>query len=78
MQFSSAISTDTDLEAACRSAVRRARHELGDAEVTLCAVFASATFRQLDSLPAVIADEVDASCTIGCCGGGVVGGGREV
>lgn len=77
MHFGSAISTRQDLAAACAEAGALARAKI-DAPIDLCVAFVSAAFRDLDRVPALLAQAVGARCLIGCTGGGIIGGGEEV
>lgn len=78
MRFSSAISTSSSLEEACREAASRARAGLEGAPADLCLVFASAGYPEIARVPILVQDHCEARCLVGCTGGGIVGGGREV
>jgi len=79
MRFASALSTTPRLEAAAAAACEAARRDLGDGTVDLAVVFASASYGpDLDRLPTLVHEALSPRALLGCSGGGIVGGGREV
>lgn len=76
MQFASALSTAPRLDQAIGEVVA----SLGrPAPIDLCVVFASPHYRgDLELLPALLGEHLHPRNLIGCTGGGIIGGGREV
>ncbi len=79
MLISSALSTKSDLEEACREAATSARKALHGESVDLCIVFASDHFANvMQQVPVLISEELSPKHLIGCSGGGIIGDGFEV
>ena len=78
MRFSSAISTDPDVEKACHEAAESARAELGEGPIDLCCAFVNARSADKERVPAILGELLDPRALIGCSGGGIIGGGTEV
>src|SRR5262245_53223300 len=78
MRFAAALSTHASLDGACREAARDAREALGPGPVDLCVAFVAAGYAALERAPVLLMEELDARTLIGCSGGGIIGGGREV
>ena len=78
MRFSSALSTASSLEDACHEAMAIARAGLDGITPDLCVLFTSAGYRELERAPVLAQDLCGARTLVGCTGGGIVGGGKEV
>lgn len=79
MRFCSALSTLPRLDDAVAEVCERARAGLGRVPIDLCAVFASASFGDdLDRLPTHLHEALSPRALLGCTGGGIIGGRREV
>lgn len=82
MWFRTALSTETDLEQACREAASLATKELDDVGdgggVDLCIAFASPSYGSLDGVGDLLSDCTGARRLVGCSGGGIIGAGLEV
>ena len=78
VQFSSAVSTRHELEAACAEAAERAQAQL-TGKPDLCVAFVSPnTLGDPRRLPVLLHERLGPRVLIGCSGGGVIGGGTEV
>jgi small ligand-binding sensory domain FIST len=78
MRFRTALSPSIDLESACREAIERVQGG-GDGAPDLAIVFVSPnTLGDPRRVPELILDRLAPRCLIGCSGGGVIAGGREV
>jgi len=78
MKWSSAVSTQPDLDAAVHETVSRIRADLG-AGPDLAVVFVSPHHAsRYGEVPARLRSELGARVLVGCSAGGVIGGGHEV
>lgn len=79
MRWASAVDTDNSLRAAVEHAAETVFLGLGRQEPDLAVVFISAEHAaHFDALPALLQREFENVFIFGCCGGGVIGGGREI
>jgi len=79
MIWASAISTSSELESSIEECVNSIKSKLGSAPVDLAIIFVSPHFSEKYSeLPALISQRLPFVHLIGCSGGGIVGGGKEI
>ncbi len=79
MRWASAVDTDNSLRAAVEHAAETVFLGLGRQEPDLAVVFVSAQHAaHFDALPALLQREFENVFIFGCCGSGVIGGGREI
>ncbi|MEZ5964450.1 MAG: FIST C-terminal domain-containing protein [Planctomycetota bacterium] len=79
MRFASALSTRPNLEDALAEACESLRRQIGTTSIDMCAVFASAGYGDdLDRLPTNVHEALAPRTLLGCTGGGIVGGRREI
>jgi small ligand-binding sensory domain FIST len=79
MRWASAVDTDNSLRAAVEHAAESVFLGLGRQEPDLAVVFVSAEHAaHFDAVPALLKREFENVFIFGCCGGGVIGGGREI
>lgn len=79
MRWASAVDTDNSLRAAVEHAAETVFLGLGRQEPDLAIVFVSAEHSaHFDAIPALLQREFENVFMFGCCGGGVIGGGREI
>lgn len=79
MKWVSTISTKDTIEACIEEASAAIREQLGDLEAHLTLVFVSPHFREKFKLaPLLLRERLVSGTTIGCSGGGIIGGGKEV
>ena len=79
MKWSSAVSEKTSLSEAVEECALKVREDLGGDRPDLVVGFVSAEHEpKYDSVTALVREALDGRVFIGCCGGGVVGEGREV
>lgn len=79
MQITTAISTETDLEHACRMAAAEALAAMDGAEVDLCLLFVSHTYGPAAAeAPALVTTLVDPTRLTGCVARGIIGNGIEI
>lgn len=79
MKWATAVSIDSDPAAAVAQVVAAARRTLGGASADLVLLFVSPHHAAAyEALAAAVAHEFEGGVLIGCSGGGVVGGGREI
>ena len=79
MQWVSAISTASPLEAAVREVTTSVTRDLGGAPPDLAVAFVSEQHQgEYERLPALVRGQLAPRHLIGCSAGGVIGGGREV
>ena len=79
MRWASAVDTDNSLRAAVEHAAETVFLGLGRQEPDLAIVFVSAEHAaHFDAIPALLQREFENVFMFGCCGGGVIGGGREI
>ena len=79
MRWSSAVDTNRSLDVAVERAVESVFLGLEREEPDLLIAFVSAHHApRFDALPELIRREFDGALLFGCCGCGVIGGGREI
>jgi small ligand-binding sensory domain FIST len=79
MRWASAVDTDTSLRAAVEHAAETVFLGLGRQEPDLAIVFVSAEHAaHFDAVPTLLKREFENVFMVGCSGGGVIGGGREI
>ena len=79
MKWSSKVSEEFSLKSAVDECVSHVRSELGQAEPDLAVVFISAHHSpDFEDLPVLLQERLNPRLLIGCSGGGVIGGGKEV
>jgi len=79
MRWASAISTVPDLDAAIDETATALRRGLGDVRPDLAIVFVSPHHQPAyERVPRVIAERLAPAMLLGCSGGGIIGGGREI
>lgn len=79
MRWASFVSEEPELPVAARQAAQEVRRQLAGADPDLLLVFVSAHHEEdYELVPAEVASYFPGATLIGCSGGGVVGGGREV
>lgn len=79
MRWSSVLSTQTEPDVAAAVAVASIRDQLGESAPDLVLIFASGhSVEAWDVFLAIIRDAFPDATVLGCSGGGVIGGGREV
>ena len=79
MEWATAISRNTSVEAAISECSERVSRDLGPGEVSLAALFATPHFAAyFPRMHRLIEDRLSPETLIGCSGGGVIGGGEEV
>jgi len=79
MRWASAVDTDRSLSSAVERAAESVFLGLGREEPDLLLAFVSAEHAaRFDALPELISREFDGALLFGCCGRGVIGGGREI
>lgn len=79
MKWASSISTESTIDACIEQTVAAIREQLGDRETHLTVIFVSPHFKEsYDRIQDVIRQRLDPGILIGCSGGGIIGGGREV
>jgi small ligand-binding sensory domain FIST len=79
MRWASAVDTDSSLRAAVERAAETVFIGLGRQDPDLAVVFVSAEHAaHFDAVIALVRREFESTYVFGCCGGGVIGGGREI
>ena len=79
MKWVSAISAKATVEGCVEEAVASVRKQLDGLEAHLIVVFVSPHFQEKYALiPLLIRERIVSGVLIGCSGGGIIGGGREV
>ena len=80
MQWASAISQQNTLRAALSEGAASVRNALGDATADLAVVFASSEYAaDYANLPDLVSELLGPrALTLGCSGGGIIGGGAEI
>ena len=80
MQWASAISQQNNLRAALSEGAASVRNTLGDAPADLAVVFASSEYAaDYANLPDLVSELLGPrALTLGCSGGGIIGGGAEI
>lgn len=79
MRWASAVDTDSSLRAAVERAAETVFLGLGRQEPDLAVVFVSAEHApHFDAVITLLRREFESAFVFGCCGGGVIGGGREI
>jgi small ligand-binding sensory domain FIST len=79
MQWAAGGSDDERLERAVARAASAVRQQLGSCPADLVVAFVSPHHAaEYDRVPALVASELGGGVLLGCSGGGVIGGGREI
>lgn len=79
MKWASSISTQPTIEKCVAETTAAVREQLGGLEPHLTVLFVSPHFKEkYDLIPAVLSEQMNAGFLLGCSGGGIIGGGREV
>jgi small ligand-binding sensory domain FIST len=79
MKWASSIQNSASLEKCVRMALDEVKTELGKEPMDLAFLFVSSAYRsELVDLWPVIRNEFKSKFVIGCTGGGIIGGGREI
>src|ERR1700675_4010676 len=79
MKWASAISTSSELEYSIEECVESIKNQLGSDPVDLAIIFISPHFSdRYPELPSLILDKLPSPHLIGCSGGGIIGGGKEI
>ncbi len=79
MKWASAASDDSDLERAIARAANALRAELAGCQPDLLIAFVSPHHAAgYDRAPALLSEAIPGALLLGCSGGGVIGGGREI
>ena len=79
MKWVSAVSVQATVEGCVEEAVESVRKQLDGLEAHLIVVFVSPHFKEKYPLiPLIIRERIASGVLIGCSGGGIIGGGREV
>ena len=79
MKWASTISAKNTIEDCIEEATAYIRYQLGDKEAHLTLVFISPHFREKFKLvPLLMRERLVSDTMIGCSGGGIIGGGKEV
>jgi small ligand-binding sensory domain FIST len=79
MKWASHLSTQDNIEACIDEAVEAVRNQLENSPAHLTVIFVSPQFKeQYEEIPGMIRQRMDLGLLLGCSGGGIVGGGKEV
>jgi len=79
MKWASHISTQETIEACVEEAVASVSQQLADREADLTVIFVSPHFRtQYRAIPQLLKDRMPVGLLLGCSGGGIIGGGKEI
>ena len=79
MQWTSAISSEPDLDRALDALERELKPALGASPVDLAVVFVSPHYQEVyGRIPELVGDRFGPRALIGCSAAGVIGGGREL
>lgn len=79
MKWVSTISTKESLEDCIEEATADIRNQLGELEAHLTLVFISPHFREkFKRVPPILRERLVTGTMIGCSGGGIIGGGKEI
>ena len=79
MKWASHVSIKNNIEECIDESIKAVRNKMGDDEVHLTVVFVSPQFKdKYEEIPKLIRERMAPGFFLGCSGGGIVGGGREV
>ena len=79
MRWASHLSTYDTIEACVERSIEAVRKQMGGEEVHLTLVFVASQFKdQYEEIPKLIRNKMDPGWLIGCSGGGIIGGGKEI
>jgi small ligand-binding sensory domain FIST len=79
MKWASCVSTQETIEACVEEAVENVTQQLAGREADLTIIFVSPHFRtQYRAIPQLLRDSMPVGMLLGCSGGGIIGGGKEV
>ena len=79
MKWASHVSTQETIEACVEEAVESVTQQLAGREADLTVIFVSPHFRtQYRAIPQLLRDRMPVGMLLGCSGGGIIGGGKEV
>jgi len=79
MKWASYVSTQETIEACVEEAVESVTQQLAGREADLTVIFVSPHFRtQYRAIPQLLRDRMPVGMLLGCSGGGIIGGGKEV
>lgn len=79
MKWASAISSSSNLEYSIKECVESIKTQLGSAPVDFTIIFISPHFSErYPDLPGLILERLPSPHLIGCSGGGIIGGGKEI
>lgn len=79
MKWASHLSTQETIEACIEEAAAAVTEQLAGREADLILAFVSPHFRtQYRSIPRLLKDRMPAGLLLGCSGGGIIGGGKEI
>jgi small ligand-binding sensory domain FIST len=79
MKWASYVSTQETIEACVEEAVESVTQQLAGREADLTVIFVSPHFRtQYRAIPQLLRDRMPVGMLLGCSGGGIIGGGKEI
>ena len=79
MKWASCISTQETIEACVEEAVASVTQQLAGRDADLTIIFVSPHFRtQYRAIPQLLKDRMPVGLLLGCSGGGIIGGGKEI
>jgi small ligand-binding sensory domain FIST len=79
MKWASCVSTQETIEACVEEAVANVTQQLAGREADLTVIFVSPHFRtQYRAIPQLLRDRMPVGMLLGCSGGGIIGGGKEI
>jgi small ligand-binding sensory domain FIST len=79
MKWASYVSTQETIEACVEEAVESVTQQLAGREADLTIIFVSPHFRtQYRAIPQLLRDRMPVGMLLGCSGGGIIGGGKEI
>jgi small ligand-binding sensory domain FIST len=79
MKWASCVSTQETIEACVEEAVDSVTRQLAGRDADLTVIFVSPHFRtQYRAIPQLLRDRMPVGLLLGCSGGGIIGGGKEI
>jgi small ligand-binding sensory domain FIST len=79
MKWASCVSTQETIEACVEEAVANVTQQLAGRDADLTVIFVSPHFRtQYRAIPQLLRDRMPVGLLLGCSGGGIIGGGKEI
>jgi small ligand-binding sensory domain FIST len=79
MKWASCVSTQETIEACVEEAVASVTQQLAGRDADLTIIFVSPHFRtQYRAIPQLLRDRMPVGLLLGCSGGGIIGGGKEI